>query len=116
MMFDMSELRRNILALPDKVEEAVMKYGATEAVRLESEAKENRPWNDHTAHARQRLKGKCVRTPNGIRITLSHGVEYGIYLEFAHEKRYAIIYPTLRRKAPDVMSGLQGLFDRLGGV
>lgn len=54
-------------------------------------------------------------TPNGIRIILSHGVEYGIYLEFAHEKRYAVIYPTLRRKAPDVMSGLQGLFDRLGG-
>ena len=37
------------------------------------------------------IKGYCVKTEKGVRIYLAHGVDYGIYLEFANEKRYAII-------------------------
>ena len=112
-MFDMSELRRNLLALPDRVEKAVMGYGKTNATKIEAAAKENRPWTDRTAHARQRLHSDCKRTNSGMRITLSHGVSYGASLEFDHEKRYAIIYPTLKQEAPKVMNGLQRLFNRL---
>ena len=112
-MFDLSEIRRNLTALPDRVEKAVMQYGRTSAVKLESKAKEDRPWTDRTAHARQRLHGSCSRIDTGIRISLAHGVDYGVYLELANEKMYAIIYPTLQREAPQIMSGLQGLFNRL---
>lgn len=114
IMIDVSGLQQAILALPDRVEKALMAYGETGAKKVESRAKRDRPWTDRTGHARQRLNGKCIRTARGIRIILAHGVEYGIYLEFAREKRYAIIYPTLTREAPDLFRGLQGLFDRLG--
>lgn len=112
-MFDFSKLEQNILSLPEKIEIAAEKYGKTVAAKLEGEAKENRPWRDRTAQARQRIKGRCEKEPGKLKIYLSHGVDYGVYLEFAHEKRYAIIYPTLRKEAPEVMSGMRGLIDKL---
>jgi hypothetical protein len=112
-VFNLSELKHNLMALPERSEKAVMSYGKTSAAQLTAKAKIDRPWTDRTAQARQRLHGDCKRTDTGIRITLSHGVDYGIYLELAHEKRYAVIYPTLQHEAPKVMEGLRGLFNRL---
>ncbi len=103
-MFDLSEMKQNLEQMPSGIKEALMAYGETAAVYLQGDAQKNRPWTDRTAHARQRIKGYCVRTENGVRIYLAHGVSYGVYLEFAHEKRYAIIYPTLRRKGPEIIA------------
>lgn len=104
-MFDMSEMKRNLELIHTRTEEALMAYGKTAAASLQRDAQKDRPWTDRTAHARQRIKGYCIREGKRIRIYLAHGVEYGIYLEFAHEKRYAIIYPTLRRRGPEIIAG-----------
>ena len=112
-MFDFSKLEQNIMSLPQRIEKAAEAYGRTVSVKMEGEAKENRPWHDRTAQARQRLKGRCEKEPGKLRIYLSHGVDYGIYLELTHEKRYAIIYPTLRKEAPEVISGMRGLLDKI---
>lgn len=104
-MFDTSGMRRELNAIPDRIEEALMGYGKTAASMLQGEAQKTRPWTDRTAQARQRIKGYCVRSEKGVRIYLAHGVDYGVYLEFANEKRYAVIYPTLRRKGPEILSG-----------
>lgn len=112
-MFDFGEIYQSLGAFPDRVEKALMAYGRTAASKIEAKAKEDRPWTDRTAQARDRLHGDCTRIDTGIRISLAHGVEYGVYLEFANEKKYAVIYPTLQQEGPGVMSGLQGLFDRM---
>ena len=112
-MIDYSELYDALKKLPDRLEKAMMSYGETSAQKLRELAAENRPWTDRTAQARQRLHGECERYDTGIRISLAHGVEYGVYLEFAHEKRYAVIYPILQREAGNVMQGLYNLFERI---
>ena len=112
-MFDFSKLEQNILSLPEKIERAAEKYGETAAAKLEGIAKENRPWHDRSGEAFKRITGRCEKEPGKLKIYLSHGVDYGGYLEFAHEKRYAIIYPTLRKEAPEVMSEMRGLMDKL---
>jgi hypothetical protein len=112
-MFDLSEIYQSLDALPQKVQRSVIAYGRTAASKIEAKAKEDRPWTDRTAQARQRLHGGCKRIDTGIRISLAHGVEYGVYLEFANEKKYAVVYPTLQQEGPGVMNGLQGLFDRM---
>lgn len=112
-MIDFSELYDALEKLPERLEEALMGYGKTSAKKLRTLAVKNRPWTDHTAHARQRLHGECERYDTGIRMILAHGVEYGVYLEFAHEKRYAVIYPILQREAGNVMQGLRNLFERI---
>ncbi len=111
-MFDFTELSRNLNMLPDRLEMALKKYGDTTARQLEAEAKKNRKWIDRTAHARQRLQGGSELRPRKLIIYLQHGVDYGVYLEFAHEKKYAIVYPTLRREAPRVMNGLRGVMNK----
>lgn len=51
------------------------------AQMLEEEAKANAKWKDRTAHARQSIKGTS-RGGNGTYVvSLSHGVEYGAFLE-----------------------------------
>ena len=112
-MFDFTEIISHLNALPDRLEKALLKYGDTTAQKIHAQAVKDRPWTDRTAHARQRLHGECKRIDTGIRILLAHGVEYGVYLELAHEKQYAIIYPTLLKEAPKAMQGLQGLFERM---
>lgn len=104
-MIDFSGMKAAVIRLPDKMERAMLGYGKTAAAKLEAEARMNRPWRDRTAQARQRLKGDCEPTGRGIRLTLSHGVDYGVDLEFGHQKRYAIVYPTLRRMAPEILRG-----------
>jgi len=112
VVFDFSEIYKSLDALPDRLETALQKYGDTTARQLEAEAKKNRKWIDRTAHARQRLQGGSELRPGKLIIYLQHGVDYGVYLEFAHEKKYAIVYPTLRREAPRVMNGLRGVMNK----
>lgn len=112
-MFDFTDMLSEINALPNRVAVALDGYGESVAAKLEAKAKLNRPWTDRTAKARQSIKGGTERIDTGIRITLEIGVEYGVYLEFAHEKKYAVIYPTLKKEAPAALNGLRRLLERL---
>ncbi len=111
-MFDFSEIYRNLDALPERLEKSLEKYGQTSSKQLEAEAKKNRKWIDRTGQARQRLLGGSELKPGKLIIYLQHGVDYGVYLEFAHEKKYAIVFPTLRRQAPEIMNGLRGVMNK----
>jgi len=62
--------------------------------QLEGYAKTHAPWTDRTSHARQSLHGGVdIRGEQQV-LYLSHGVEYGIWLENAHGGNYAIVGPT----------------------
>lgn len=104
MFKGIEEMKKNLEQIPERTSAALYAYGRTAAASLQGEAQRNRPWTDRTAQARQRIKGYCVKTDTGIRIYLAHGVDYGVYLEFANEKKYAVIYPTLRRKGPEIIA------------
>ena len=88
-------------------------YAETKAKELEGYAKENRPWTDRTGDARKRLSGYVTEIPNGYRINLAHGVDYGMWLELAMEKRFAILEPTIKLKGPDVVKGMKDLFKKI---
>lgn len=109
-----SALSKKMDAVNEKVGAAMLMYMATEAAEVKSYMKLNRPWTDRTNMAKATLDTK-VSQPNSntIRMTLSHGVEYGIWLELAHNKNYAIIGPTLNVKATEVVQGMQGLISKI---
>lgn len=112
--WESSALSKKMNAVSEKVGAAMLMYMATEAAEVKSYMKLNRPWTDRTNMAKATLDTK-VSQPNSntIRMTLSHGVEYGIWLELAHNKNYAIIGPTLNIKAPKVVQGMQGLISKI---
>lgn len=114
-MIDMSGIISQLQAMPAKIELATLAYGETAAAKLQGEAQTNRPWTDRTAQAKQRLRG-YVEQPNGpgsVKITLAHGVDYGTYLELAHEKQWAIVAPTLKANQQDVFNGWVRMVNKL---
>lgn len=77
------------------------------AVTAEAYMKKNAKWTDRTGNARRGLSARVTRSRWGRKITLSHGVSYGIWLEVRWAGRYAILNPSVREITPRIMSGLR---------
>lgn len=94
---------------------AAKMIASTEALQLKSYMQRNRPWVDRTGEAKRRLDA-TVSSPNShtVRITLSHGVNYGIFLEKAHGAKYAIIKPTIKKRGPEVYDAFNKFLEKLG--
>lgn len=115
LKFDMSGLVNGLKLVPDKADLAIRMYAEQGALQMQNFAKENRRWTDRTGHARQRLTGTVGKIENGYRITLAHGVDYGIWLELANEKRYSIIPQTIEYVGTfEILPGFEKLLERLG--
>lgn len=99
-----------------KLRTAALMYASKEAQKLRSYMQLNRPWTDRTGEAKRRLDA-TVSMPDEdtIRITLSHGVTYGYWLEVAHERKYSIISPTIKTQGPQVVQGFAGLMQKIVG-
>jgi hypothetical protein len=101
--------------LTDNQKEAFEKYAATKAMEIEGWMKENRKWTDRTGAAKLRLTTTSTPITDGkITITLAHGVDYGIWLELANEKNFAIIAPAIKHFAPEIMKELEILVSKMG--
>jgi len=73
----------------------VQKLAQFEAVRIESHAKQNAPWQDRTDNARNTTYSFADIEQDQTFIYTGIGVSYGKYLELYNEGRYRIIKPTI---------------------
>jgi len=71
---------------------ALLRYYAPQ---MESFAKAYAPWTDRTGNARQSLFTIVDDQKKKVVLYLSHGMEYGVYLELRWQGKYAIIMPTI---------------------
>lgn len=114
--FDISGMLTGLSEFESKQDAAVRMLAEQGAQKLQDSARENRKWTDRTGQARQRLHGYVGKIPEGYRISLAHGVDYGIWLELAHEKRFAIIPQTIEYVGTfEIMPGFERLIERLNG-
>lgn len=112
--YNNSTLNKNLDKMAVKLGAVILMYVSTKASELQAKMKVNRPWTDRTGMAKALLNAKVSQPDNHtVRITLSHGVEYGIWLELAHGKNYAIIAPTIRDEGPRIVSDLNNLMSKL---
>ena len=112
--YNNSNLKKNLDKMSVKLGAVILMYSATKASEIQAKMKINRPWTDRTGMAKDLLNAKVSQpNDNTIRITLSHGVNYGIWLELAHEKNYAIISPTIREEGPRIVEDLNNLMSKL---
>lgn len=79
-----------------------------EARVVEQRGKTEHVWQNRTGRAEAGLTCLALQAENGRRFTLqfSHGraVPYGVFLELAHQGRFAVLWPTLRSEWPRVLS------------
>lgn len=104
--FDANNLIKGIAEREIKTRAALGLYADTVAKKMETHAKSNKPWVDRTGRAKQSLNSSWKWVGDVARVELSHGVYYGVYLEFCNEKKYAIIKPTIDVISPQAIRGL----------
>lgn len=63
---------------------------------MENEVKDKHPWDNRSRMAQDTLAGRVERRGDLTRISLSHGVRYGVYLELAMGKRFAALWPKIK--------------------
>jgi len=77
---------------------------------LEAYAKANAPWHDRTSNARQTLFSVVDVEKERVILYLSHGMEYGVFLELCNAGRYAIILPTLEAHYEQIKQAMKDLY------
>lgn len=107
---DMSNILKSIVEKQAKTMAALGVYGDSVAKEMEAYAKSNRVWTDRTSDARDRLKGDSKSMGTRVRCSISHGVDYGIYLEMCNEGKYRILKPTIDTVGPKAVKGLDKIF------
>lgn len=112
--YNNSTLSAGLGGFGEKIGALLLMYASTKAVELEAKMKQNRPWTDRTGMAKATLNTRVSQPSQGIvRITLAHGVEYGVDLEMKHNKNYAIVGPTVDQEGPRLVSDLNDILSRL---
>lgn len=80
------------------------------APQIEAWMKNDAIWTDRTGNARQSLYAETEQLIDGAFIAFDYGVDYGFWLEYANEGRYAIIAPALNHWSPKVWDSVRALF------
>ena len=99
----------NAKMVENKVRAAIGLYADTAAKKMETEAKKNKPWENRTSNAVNSILGDFNWQGNRAVITLSGNVDYFVFLELAHGKKYSILAPTVYQYASEVLKGYQKL-------
>ena len=111
-----SNLSKTLEEMKPKIRTATLMFAIREAQELRSYMQINRPWTDRTGEAKRRLNAAVSQeSEDVIRITLEHGVDYGIWLEVAHERKYAIIGPTIKTQGPEIAKKFSGFMQKIIG-
>jgi hypothetical protein len=92
------QIAANVEGWKDQIEAAGLELMEELASEAETEMKQDAPWTDQTGDARRGLSGSASQAQSGsVRLSLSHGVPYGKWLELANAGRYAIVTPTYQK-------------------
>lgn len=96
------ELRRNVAAVVDYRAAYTQGY-------LRATAK----WTDRTGAARSGLFAIPLSYGNTYEIFMAYSVNYGIWLEVANNRKYAVITPAVRIIGNMLMRDLENLIERM---
>ncbi len=99
----------NFKAVEQKMRAAIGVYADTAAKKMEGEAKANAKWTDRTSNARSSIQGDFNWKGNQSVIRLSGNVDYFVFLELAHGKKYSILSPTIQSHSTEILRGYQRL-------
>jgi hypothetical protein len=83
------------------------------ATRSSAFARRTAPWTDRTSNARNGLFAKAERDRPKYRITISHSVPYGIWLETRFSGRFQVIRPTVDHESKELMQTVALLWQRV---
>lgn len=78
-----------------KIIRGIQSLAKAYAAEIEAWLKANATWQDRTGNLRQSLYAEVETALTEITLFFDYGLEYGYYLEYSNQGRYAIIAPAL---------------------
>lgn len=111
--FNDKKLLGNLRTFDNRLKDAVKVTVDYNAGYATGWMKSNAPWTDRTGAARAGLIALPASGRNFEEIIMSYSVYYGIWLEVANNRRYAIIQPAMRIIGDKLMRDLQFIIDRM---
>lgn len=103
LKIDAKDFLTNMSAIKQRSMFAAEKVGQNAAACMEGEAKRNAGWTDRTGLARQTIIGYSGWQGKKLRMGVSGNMEYSVYLELAHEGRFAILWATVQANEQKIM-------------
>ena len=76
------------------------------AKALEADARTGAPWHDRSGAARNGITGRAQRSGTVFTITLSGSVRYMVYLELAHGRKWAALWPAMERNGQRILANI----------
>jgi len=91
------DLAKGMLEFAERFDKAMNMFLDNASLKLKNHAQTRRRWTDRTNQARLTLNATWEKVDTGYRVTLAHGVDYGIHLELKHQRKYEILMPTIQQ-------------------
>jgi hypothetical protein len=108
--FDSSGFMSELNTRTERLKQALTILTDVASRKMENWAKENAKWEDRTGNARQGIKGESFWVnEHTITCALSHSVDYGIWLELANEKKYAILEEAIQEHKNELITAYERL-------
>ena len=111
--YDDKRLMRNVRDFDDNLRHAVRAVVDRRAAETEAWLRRNAPWTDRTGAARQGLFAIAHHGSTFEEIFMAYSVTYGIWLELANDRRFAVIGPAIRIQGEALMNDMKYLIDRM---
>lgn len=116
-MQGLDSVLKNLKGFTPKLRRALQADSLVIAANMERWAKENSIWTDRTSHARLFITANVQwKNTNELMVSISHNVDYGVYLELCNEGKYAILEKAISEFAPEFIKGWKEIITSLGGV
>lgn len=96
---------KGLAVLDTRAMEASRIYGETAGEKMVNYAKSNAKWIDRTGNSRQTIDKKVTSGIGSATIQIRGNTPHFKYLELAHEKKYAILWPTIQTFQDEVLKG-----------
>ncbi len=105
LKFDISGITKGLAEFDAKAKAVSKIYAETAGEKMVGYAKPNAPWTDRTGNSRQTIDKNIVTGANTTQIQLRGNTPHFKYLELAHEKKHAILWPTIQRHSAEILKG-----------
>lgn len=102
---DINDVLKKTIYNRKKVHYGCVRYAQTAGKKMIADAKRNARWADKTGLSRQTMDAEIADKNNVVEIRLQGHTPQFKYLEYANEKKYAILVPTRDKFATEVMKG-----------
>ena len=107
--FDPSGILNGLAETEIRMRAAVGLFGDAAAKKLEADAKKNAPWKDCSGDARKSIQGESEWAGANMKVGVSGNMDYFVFLEYAMEKRYSVLEPTILKLSPEIVEGMRNL-------